>query len=486
MGPQDYTHRPWILFALMLFMMLAAMDINIISTAVPHIVSDLGDFSLFTWVFSAYLITQTVTIPIYGKLADLFGRKKILIFGAFIFLLASATASFAWDMPSLIASRALQGVGAGGMMATINTLAGDLYTVKERAKIQGFLSSVWAISALAGPLIGGTFADYVSWRWIFFVNIPIGLLAMGVLLYFLKERIEPHKRPIDYWGSLSIMICITSFILALQQGGQSWPWLSVPSLGLFAITFAFALIAYRVMQRTPEPVFPNWLWKNKQLTRANLSILGLGFITMAPVAYLPLFGQAVYGLNAVYAGLVLAVMSLTWPTASALSGQLYLRIGFRYTALLGCSVMGLAIISFVALPFQASLWWVVLSQLVIGAGFGLMSTSTLVGAQSSVDWGQRGVVTGANMFTRYLGQSIGVAVFGAIFNATFQQRMQHEQAGLSMDEAIHQLQHAQISADSKHMIQEAIYQATHHIFIGAFVVFILTLALIIWLKDTSA
>ena len=223
-GQQDLK-RNWILAALMLTMVLAAMDTTIVATAIPQIVGDLGGFSLFSWLFSIYLLVQTITIPLYGKLADLYGRKPIIIFGIIVFLIGSAACGFAWNMPSLIVFRGVQAVGAGAMMATINTIAGDIYTIEERAKIQGWLSSVWGISAILGPSLGGALADYASWHWIFFINIPFGILSIVIIVKFLHEK-APVKRPkIDWGGAISMLVAGTVIMFGLLQSGQSWPWL---------------------------------------------------------------------------------------------------------------------------------------------------------------------------------------------------------------------------------------------------------------------
>lgn len=479
-----HKHRPWVLAALMLFMMLAAMDVTIVSTAVPQIVGDLGDFSLFTWVFSIYLLAQTVTIPIYGKLADVYGRKPILMVGSVVFLVSSAAAAAAWNMPSLIVFRGIQGLGAGAMVATITTLAGDLYSLRERAKIQGFLSSVWGIAAIAGPLLGGTFTEFISWRWIFLVNVPIGIVAIGLLAFFLHEHSEPKQHQVDYLGSAAILAAVSTLILALLEGGQAWPWVSPHSLAIFSLAFVFIVFAVWTQRRAAEPIMPGWLWRRPSLAGANISMIGMGFMVMGPVAYLPTFAQSVYGVNAITAGLVLAAMSLSWPTASALSGRLYLRIGFRNTALIGSSLACTAALLFLLLPYQAPLWRVAAIQVLIGAGFGLMSTSTLVGAQSSVDWGRRGVVTGANMFARFLGQSLGVAVFGAIFNASLKTAIQNPPVHLTttmpakLDSVLSVLNTAEVSLPVKDYLRQAVYNATHDLYTGLLIVAVFTLATI--------
>lgn len=218
--------RNWILAALMLTMFLAAMDIAVVSTVIPEIVSDLGGFKKFSWVFSIYLLTQTATIPLYGKLADLYGRKLILVTGIIIFLIGSATSAASWNIESLIAFRGLQGLGAGSIMATVNTIAGDIYSIKERAKIQGWLSSIWGISAIAGPVLGGSIAKYFSWRWIFLINIPLGIIAVVLIAIYLKEKITKQKPKVDYTGAILIFCTLSAFITFVLNGGQAWPWLS--------------------------------------------------------------------------------------------------------------------------------------------------------------------------------------------------------------------------------------------------------------------
>src|SRR5690625_3682204 len=232
--------RGWILAALMLTMTLAAMNNTIVSTVIPQIVSDLGGFNKFTWVFSIYLLAQTVTIPLYGKLSDLYGRKRILIFGIIVFLIGSATSAAAWNITALIAFRGIQGLGAGSIMATVNTIAGDIYSVKERARIQGYLSSIWGISAILGPALGGALAEFASWRWIFFINIPTGIVAIIFLIVYFKEEVNVVKSKIDYKGAILIMSTLSLTLIFLMEGGQSWSWISWHSL-VFIILIAVLL-----------------------------------------------------------------------------------------------------------------------------------------------------------------------------------------------------------------------------------------------------
>lgn len=464
--------RRWILAALMFTMMLAAMDTTIVSTAIPQIVGDLGGFSLFSWVFSIYLLAQTVTIPIYGKLSDLFGRKPVLIVGTLIFLAGSAASATAWSMLALIVFRGLQGLGAGSIMATVTTLAGDLYSVRERGAIQGWLSSVWGIAAIVGPVLGGAFAEFSSWRWIFLVNLPIGAAAITLIGVFLHENFERHRPRIDFAGAALILCAVGAFIFGLLQGGQAWAWRSTPSVAVFVIALLLLAATVWVERRAAEPIMPGWLWRRRILAGSNLATIGMGLVMMGPDTYLPTFGQSVLGLGAIAAGLVLATMSIGWPLASAVSARFYMRIGFRDTALAGGVLLVLAVGGFLALPYPGPVWAVVLDQVAIGAGFGLLSTPLLVGIQSAVGWQQRGVVTGANMFSRYLGESLGAALFGAIFNSTVATDLRHAPAALAgqlprnLNEVIGVLQARHLNRAVDDYLRHAIYLATHHVWAG--------------------
>lgn len=460
----------WILAALMCTMMLAAMDTTIVSTAIPEIVGDVGGFAHFSWVFSVYLLAQTVTIPIYGKLADLVGRKPVLVGGTLLFLTGSAASAASWGIASLIAFRALQGAGAGSIMATVNTLAGDLYPVRQRGAVQGWLSSVWGIAAIAGPVVGGAFVDYASWRWIFLVNLPIGSAALLLIGAFLHERFERRRPHIDYAGAGLLLVALGALILGLLQGGQSWPWVSPVSAGVFGTVVLAAALAVVVEGRAAEPVMPGWLWRDRVLGGCNLSMIGMGLVMMAPSTLLPTFSQSVQGLDAIDAGLVLACMSIGWPLASAMSARAYMRIGFRDTALGGAALIGVALLAFCVLPKPVPLTGTVLVQIALGAGFGLLSTPLLVGEQSVVGWERRGVVTGANMFSRYLGQSLGAAIVGGIFNASLGAQLAGAPGALGagvprrIDAGIEALRAPGIDPAVQAWLRDSIDLATRHVF----------------------
>lgn len=461
--------KRWILVALMLTMMLAAMDITIVSTVIPQIVTDLGGFSKFTWVFSIYLLTQTVTIPIYGKLSDIYGRKSILIFGIVIFLIGSLASAFSWNIYALIAFRGIQGIGAGSIMATVNTIAGDIFSVRERARIQGYLSSIWGISAILGPTLGGALTEFINWRWIFLINLPIGAISIFFLLRFFKEKVERSDSTIDYKGALLIVSSIGLFLLFLMEGGQSWAWISWQSGVLFGAFVVLSIMTYRFEKKSKDAIMPFWIWRNKSLIFTNLAMIGMGIVTMGPETLLPTFTQTSLGLGVIASGLVLASMSIGWPTASALSGRLYLKIGFRETSLIGAALVLIACFIFVILPRPQSISWIVFDLILMGAGFGLLSTPSLVGAQSMVDWHHRGVVTSSVIFCRNLGQSVGATIVGTIFNNSLRMEMKNSPMAIATDSSkdlLHSLQSTQISETVKEFIRTSINSSMINVFIG--------------------
>ncbi|MFF4960416.1 MFS transporter [Streptomyces sp. NPDC001222] len=418
--------RGAVVTALMLAMALAALDSTIVSTAVPQIVGDLGGFSVFSWLFSGYLLAVTVTLPVYGKLSDTFGRKPVLVAGAVVFLLGSLLCALAWNMGSLIAFRIVQGLGGGALQGTVQTLAADLYPLKERPKIQAKLSTVWAVSAIAGPALGGILAAYVDWRWIFLVNLPIGSVALWLLVRHLHEpdRRTTGARPrVDWAGALAVFACGGVLLTALVQGGVAWPWLSAPSLALFGTGLALAALVVVIERRAAEPIIPGWVWRRRTIAAVNLALGALGLLMVAPTVFLPTYAQAVLGLAPVAAGFVLSVWTLSWPVSAALSQHVYRRIGFRDTAALGIGTAALILLAFLFLPYPGQAWQPTLLMLLLGSALGLFQLPLIVGVQSTVGWAERGTTTASVLFCRQTGQTVGASVFGAIANGVLAARL---------------------------------------------------------------
>ncbi|MGZ3354711.1 MAG: MFS transporter [Isosphaeraceae bacterium] len=413
------SKRGPILIALMLSTGLVAIDSTIVATAVPSIVHDIGGFTSFPWLFSAYLLAQAVSVPVYAKLSDTVGRKPIILIGIGLFLLGSILCGVAWSMPALIAFRVLQGLGAGAVQPMAITIAGDIYTLTERAKVQGYLASVWAISSVVGPTLGGVFCSLGIWRGIFLVNIPLCLLAGWMLVRTFHENIERANHRVDYLGAGLLTISLSLIILGALEGGQAWAWNSAVSIAVFAVGAVVFAMFLLVERRAAEPVLPPWVVSRRLLTTTAMISFGVGAVMLGLTSYVPTFLEGALSTSPILAGLALAALTIGWPISASQSGRLYLRIGFRGTAMIGIAV---AVIGTAALAFTASspnIVFVAASCFVVGLGLGLVATPTLIAAQTSVEWNERGVVTGTNLFARSIGSSIGVAVFGAIANAVY-------------------------------------------------------------------
>ncbi|MCX4762688.1 MFS transporter [Streptomyces sp. NBC_01275] len=474
--------RGAVVAALMLAMALAALDSTIVSTAVPQIVGDLGGFSVFSWLFSGYLLAVTVTLPVYGKLSDTFGRKPVLVTGAAVFLLGSLLCALAWNMAALIAFRVVQGLGGGALQGTVQTLAADLYPLEERPKIQAKLSTVWAVSAVAGPGLGGVLAAYADWRWIFLVNLPIGAAALWLIVRHLHEpardstagdstardstardstaRDSTPRARVDWAGALAVFACGGVLLAALVQGGVAWPWLSGPSLALFGTGLALAGLVVVIERRAAEPIIPGWVWRRRTIAAVNLALGALGLLMVAPTVFLPTYAQSVLGLAPVAAGFVLSVWTLSWPVSAALSQHVYRRIGFRNTALIGIGAAALILLAFPFLPYPGQAWQPTLLMLLLGGALGLFQLPLIVGVQSTVGWAERGTTTASVLFCRQTGQTIGAAVFGAIANGVLAARL----GGASdLDSVTRALDAGTAPEATRH----AIASAVHAVYLGA-------------------
>lgn len=410
------TKRPFVLAAVMLAMFMGAIEATIVSTAMPAIVADLGGFTLYSWVFSAYLLMNAVTVLIYGKLSDLFGRKPILFFGIIVFLIGSILCGFATSMKTLIIFRLIQGFGAGAVMPIATTIVGDIYSAEERAKIQGYLSSVWGISAITGPAVGGLLVQYVSWKYVFWINIPLGILALIGLGLYLHENVEKKKHDIDYIGALLLTVSISSLMFVLVEGGGRWSWGSWQVIALFAL-FTVTIAGFVFQEgRAKEPVMPFNIWKERSIFIANITSLTTGIMLIGISSFLPTFVQGVMEQSPIIAGFTLTTMSIGWPIASTLSGKMLISMGYRKTLLIGGLALILGSIVFTTMSATSGPLWAAIGSFIVGIGMGLTSTAFIVSIQATVSWQQRGIATAANMFMRNLGNTIGAALLGGILN----------------------------------------------------------------------
>jgi EmrB/QacA subfamily drug resistance transporter len=414
-SPSDRHIRP-IVAGLMLSMFLVALDGTIVSTAMPTIAGELKGFSLYAWVPSIYLLTQAVSTPIYGKLADLYGRKLILFVGIGLFLLGSVTSGAATSMMLLIVFRAIQGLGAGAVFPMTVTIIGDLFSLEQRARMQGLFSSVWGISSVLGPLVGGTLVDNVGWRWIFYLNLPFGLLAVTMIAVYFKERTVHREHSLDIAGATYLTVALCAVLLFLIEGGASWPWVSVQSGILAVIGIAGLSLFFREEQRAPEPVLPLDLFRSRIILVSTLGSFFAGVVMISISFELPLYVQGVLGEDAVHAGLALTPLSIGWPIAAAMSGRLAIRFGYRAVAVVGFLVQVAGVALLLLLSISTPFLVASLLSFLVGVGLGVSTNPMTIAVQSAVAWARRGIATGTSMFMRTFGQVVGLAVMGSIIN----------------------------------------------------------------------
>lgn len=394
-------------------MFMAAVESSIVAPAMPTIVATLGGFQLFTWVFSSYLLAQAVTIPIYGRLADVHGRKRVFCISTVIFLLGSTLCGFAQSMEALIGFRLLQGIGAGAIVPIGSTIVADIYSPADRARLQGYLSSVWGIAAIIGPVLGAFIVLHLSWALIFWINLPVGALAIALLAVFFRERAHAKRRSIDYGGAALLVLGSGALMMALIQAHE----LSPAAFGGLLVVAALGIAALiRHELSAAEPMLRLDLWKNRTIAIGNVGSTVIGAIMMGITAFLPAYVQGAMGRSPVVAGFALTAMSIGWSSASTLGGQVMLRTSYRTTALLGG--VSLVLGNGVMILLQPGSGPVVagIGALLIGMGMGFCSTTFMVSIQSAVGWAERGTATSAMLFMRFVGQSIGVALFAAVFN----------------------------------------------------------------------
>lgn len=408
------SNRGRVLMALMLTTGLIAIDATILATAVPSVVKELGEFDQFPWLFSVYLLAQAVSVPIYSKLADTIGRKPIILVGVGLFLLGSVLAGLAWNMTSLIGFRVIQGLGAGATAPMAMTIVGDIYTVAERALVQGYIASVWAVASVVGPALGGIFSQFTSWRWIFLVNIPLCLLAGWALIRFYHERVTATRHRIDYPGAGLLTVGLTALILALLEGGNAWAWTSWQSLASFAVGIAALAAFVPVERRAAEPVLDLALVTRPLIMTTTLISLGVGALLIGVTSFVPTYLENALGVVPLVSGIAVAALTLGWPLSASMAGRMYLRHGYRTTVLVGSAIAVAGTVALAVSGPHPSPWIVGAVSFVIGFGLGWTAAPSLIAAQASVDWNERGVVTGINVFARSAGSAIGVAVFGAI------------------------------------------------------------------------
>lgn len=414
--PRD-TRRTVLLAGLFLGLFFAALDQTVVGTAMPRIIGDLGGLAIMTWVTTAYMLTSTAIVPIAGKLADLYGRRSIYVAGLLIFMAASVLCGLARDMTHLIAARGLQGVGGGIMMPLSMTIVGDIFPPDERGKWQGLIGAVFGLASIVGPTIGGWLVDYASWPWVFFVNLPLGLLAAAAIHIGLKyEKPLKDRAVIDYAGAASLVVATVALLLGLNLGGTDYPWLSWPIAALLGLSLAAWTIFIIVEKRVAEPILDLALFQNRIFFVTNLIGFLLGLGMFGAIIFLPLFLQGVLGASATGSGNAMIPMMLAMVATSILAGRFAARLAFRDLFIAGMAVMAAGFYLLATMTVHTTQLTATLYIVLLGLGMGLIMPTVTLAVQSAFPAEQRGVATSATQFFRSIGGTLGITLLGVIFN----------------------------------------------------------------------
>ncbi|HXQ53624.1 MAG TPA: MDR family MFS transporter [Stellaceae bacterium] len=455
-----HARRRLITIACLLAQFMAAVESTIVGTAMPTIVGDLGGFHLFSWVFASYLLAQAVSTPVYGRLSDVYGRKRLFFAGAALFLVGSTACGFAWGMVPLIAFRAVQGLGAGAIQPIAWTIIGDIYPPADRARMQGWLSSVFGVSALVGPLLGAFIVEHLNWSLVFWVNLPIGIAAVVTLALVLDERIEGARRKVDYLGALLLMLGVGAILVALVQS-RSLGAEAIAGLVAFGAA-ALALLCLHEL-RVAEPIVPFRLWRHPLIAIGNFGAFIIGVMMMCNGGYLPAYVQGAMGRSPAVAGLVLGSSSVVWTVGTILSGRVMVRSSYRAAGVTGSLIVLVGVAVSLMLEPSRGPVWAAFGASLLGLGMGFCNTTFIVSVQTAVGWGERGAVTGANLFMRTIGQAMGAALFGYVLSAGVARHV--PEAGDAINRLLQPGMRASLAPDLALRLSDALAGAMHEAYI---------------------
>lgn len=414
---QTNPRRNMLLVGLFLGMFFASLDQTVVGTAMPRIIGELDGLGIYVWVTTTYMLTSTTIVPIAGKLADIYGRRIMYVGGIFTFMLGSALCGTAQTMTQLIIFRGLQGVGGGIMMPMAMTVIGDVFPPEKRAKWQGVMMSVFGLSSVIGPTIGGWMVDHTTWRWVFYINLPVGILAAVTIYLGLQgEKRMKEKVVIDYAGAVTLVVGVVCFLLGLSLGGKEYPWGSWQITGLFSVAFIFLLAFVMIEKRAEDPILSLQLFENKVFTAVNVVGFLMGLGMFGAIMFLPLFMQGVIGISATKSGNTMIPMMLAMMLTSILGGQLVTRIGFRpqLTAGMGFMAVGFYLLS--TMTVNTTQLTAIFYIVFLGLGMGLVMPTLTIALQAAFPPEQRGVVTSSSQFFRQIGGTLGVSLLGVVMN----------------------------------------------------------------------
>ncbi len=467
----------------MMAIFMSAVEATIVATAMPTIVSELGGFHLFSWVFAAYLLAQAVSTPVYGRLADLYGRKRMFFIGASVFLIGSAacgftwvfniwsvSGAFSWGMAALVVFRIFQGIGAGSLQSMATTIVGDIYPATERARVQGWLSGVWGIAAIAGPALGAFIVQHLHWSFVFWINLPIGVIAIALLLRYLDEHVEPRAHQINLMGAALLMLGIGAVLMPAIQAQYLNAATSAALLVVGVLALALLAIGER---RASEPILPYKLWRSRIMAASNAGSLAIGMLLMCVVAFLPTYVEAVMGRSALYAGTAVATQSVSWSCGSIISSRIMAFSSYRTTGVIGALSLIAGTGLLISLDRDSAFWWLLPAALLVGLGMGFCNQTFLLAVQGSVGWNERGAATSSFLFLRTIGQALGAALGGAILNFTVAGNV--PDAGDVMGGLFDPARRASLGADTVARLSNAIAGALHHVYVIAGTLAVLTL-----------
>jgi EmrB/QacA subfamily drug resistance transporter len=464
-------------------MFIAALEATVVGTAMPTVIATLGGLSHYSWVFSAYLVTSTVTVPVWGKLSDLYGRRPMYQLGIGMFLLGTLLSGFSGSMTQLIVFRAIQGLGAGALVPLGMTIIGDTFTVQERTRMQALFSGVWGLSSIIGPVIGGIITDQISWRWVFWINLPVGFAAALIIGFALKEPKLDRKPSIDYAGATLLMAAISLLMLAMVESGSGTSLLSSQNMLLVAVSVTLLIVFVRVERRAPDPLIPFELFQNRTVLISVIAVFLGGVAMFGAISFVPLFAQGALGFTATEAGSLLTPLMLSWVTMSLVGGRLMLKLGYRGISIFGFFVLTVAFVLLSMFQRDTPRTLLYGNLVLIGAGLGLTMLTLLIAVQQAVERSKLGIATSLNQFSRSIGGALGVAVMGAVLTAGLAAqlhrvaerssgRFTHEQAeafASNPNAIIEPSAKAALPTETLGILQTAMAGAIHPVFwVGAF------------------